>query len=1048
MFGFFFNRPLLLGMILFIGTLLGVVGYLNMPRNLYPDMERPQVTVITQLPGAAALTVAQKVSRPIEQEIYALSGVRDVQGTNKNEVSIVRAEFDYTKGLDGALVDVSNALSRVRGRLPPEALASSVYPVGGFTRPVLVIALSPQDGQSLNLHQIRLIAENDIKNRLVAQPKIANVEVFGGFEPALRIEFDPLKLAAHGLSTSRLQEIVARLDRDAPLGVSQGGDASITLTLYGERSSAEALRRLPLAEGLSLGDVARVELSHAEQFSAFHGNGRPAIAVSVLRAPGGSVQEAIDEAESLLPSLKARYPGIRFEIADTQGEVIQISNANMLEALRDAIVFVSLVMLVFLANWRAVVTALISIPLVFLLTLAALWLLGQELNMIVMTGIILSLGMLVDDAVVVLENIERHLSELKEDAATAVRKGTEEVLFPVFLGTLATAAVLVPLLFVGEFAALMFSHMVRTVLIAVVVSYFLSVTLIPQISRYWYRNGVPPRSRWESAIERTYQRLIQSRAGIYVGLLHYAASGGGLRRLLLLSPAVLLLVVSVAVVMPVIGQDAMPPMDSGVVRMHVKFGGNVPVQAAEERMAEFERELMTDRRLKRFSASYGSEPGVLSLGSGQMPGEVTYNLSYVTRDEREAGSADIEAELRAKLQRVPGTVVAEAYDFGTTVLSTVKAPVNIRLFAEDWRQLPPAAVNAERALRTVPGFTTVAAGWDMLSQEAVLVLDEEKLRSHGLTPDQIAAQLPLKGRDGVVEQAARRGQYPGATLLGRALPLASAGAVTATDTACRWQQPGLGRGGAAGASAQRPAHHQRCAAIHPGFVRLPRPAPDQSSAGGQPTGPGRDAAFRRALPGLRRQRRGGRLQPAHDDRSGHGRPGPVRRARPCLRQRGAGTAVHRHPAAVGDRRHMGLDPVRQGDVHAGHHGGDPAVLHRHQELDPDGGVHPDPAPGRCGYAGGGRGGDQAALSAHPDDGRGDHRWPDSHRSGTCGGAGASVAAGGCRHRRSAGGHRPVPVLSAHVLRLGDAKAADMIRAAQPLQCPGQRRRPARAEREA
>jgi multidrug efflux pump subunit AcrB len=340
MFQFFHARPLLLAMILLVGSLLGVIGYLNLPRNMYPDVERPQVKVITTLPGAAAPTVAHKVSRPIEQELYALAGIRNVQSTNKNEVSIVAAEFEYTKGLDNALLDVNNALSRVRGKLPAEAPPSSVYAAGAFINPVLTLALSPCPGSALTLAQVRLIAENDLRTALITQPHIASVDIFGGYEPALRVEFDPLQLARYRISPAQLQELIARLDRDYPLGINQGAEGLATLTIYGERSSVAAVRDLPLGNGLTLGDVARVELTHAERFSAFHGNGQPAIAMAIQRAPGESVQGAIDDANRILPGLQARYPQIEFAVADTQEELIETSNSNMIEALRDAVLFV------------------------------------------------------------------------------------------------------------------------------------------------------------------------------------------------------------------------------------------------------------------------------------------------------------------------------------------------------------------------------------------------------------------------------------------------------------------------------------------------------------------------------------------------------------------------------------------------------------------------------------------------------------------------------------------------------------------------------------
>jgi len=745
MFRYFHDRPLLLNMILIIASIMGVIGYLKMPRNMYPDVERPQVTIITQLPGAAAQSVAQKVSRLIEQEMYSLSMIKDVQSTNKNEVSIVRTEFEYEKGLDAALLDVNNALSRVRAKLPAEAPPSSVYAVGAFTTPVMVLTLSPKTEDGPTLAQIRLLAENDIRTALVTQPNIANVEVFGGYELAVRIDFDPIKLARYRISQSQLQDLIGKMNRDWPLGNLQGKSSSLTLTIYGERADVGATRLLPLTRDIKLGDVAEVSLAHADRYAAYHGNGKPGIGVAVLRAPGGAVQTAIDDAESVLPKLRAQYPKIEFAVSDTQGELIKLSNENMIKALVDAIIFTSLVILLFLGNWRAVATALISIPLVFLVTLAVLWLLGKELNILVMTGIILALGMLVDDAVVVLENIERHLDVLHEDMRTAVRKGTEEVLYPVFVGTLATAAVISPLMFVGDFPQQVYKHLILTVVIAVFVSYFIAITFIPRLSEFWYRNGLPKKNRFEQKLESIYDHIFAPGVKVYTGMLGFAFRGGIVRRLLLVLPPFALLVFSFNTIIPIIGKEAMPPMDTGYVRVHVRFSANEPVSVAEERLKEFEAHLMQDARVKRVSTIFGSEAGVISLGSGQLPAEATINIAYVTRLERKETSWQIEADLRRQVATLPGVTVADAFDSGTTALSTIKAPVDLRLTADDWRLLPVAAERVKAALQGVPGLSSVSTTWDGYTSEVSLVLDENKLRALGLTPDSIYAQLPLKG---------------------------------------------------------------------------------------------------------------------------------------------------------------------------------------------------------------------------------------------------------------------------------------------------------------
>ncbi len=746
MFRFFYSRPILLGTVLFVMLFLGVLGYLNMPRNMYPDLERPQVTVVTPLPGASALTVAQKVSRPIEQELYTLSHVRDVQSTNKDELSIVRAEFEYVKGLNSALLDVNNALSIVRSRLPPGVAPSSVYAVGSFTQNVMVLSLSVKPGSHLALDQVRLIAENDIRSTLLTQPNISDVEVFGGYEPAVRIDFDPVQLARYHISEAQLNDIVAKTNRDLPVGSAHGKGLNATITIYGERASPQSLRLLPISDnGLLLGDVAEIRLAHADRFSAYHGNGKSAIALSILRAPGGAVQSAIEDVEKVLPILKARYPNIDFDVSDTQGDLIRASNDNMIGALRDAIIFTSIVILFFLANWRAVVTALFSIPLVFLGTLGILWLMGKELNLLVMTGVILSLGMLVDDAVVVLENIERHLEELHEDAHTAVTKGTEEVMFPVFVGTLATVAVTAPLMFVGDFPEQIFNHLILAVLVSLFVSFFVAVTVIPRFSLFWYRSGLSPKNRVEQWMEKTYKRVVAPGARFYTGMLGFAFGGGIMRRVLLVAPAFIFLVFSFRTILPLIGRDALPPMDTGIVRVHVKFGDNESVYTTETRLQDFEKHLMQDPRVVRVSTIFGSEPGILSLGSGQLPAEATFNITYINRLERKETSIQIEADLRREIAAIPDVTINDAYDSGVTALSTIKSPINIRLFANDWHLLHDAGEKVKAALETVPGFSSISTSWDADMMEQNLVLDVDKLNVLGLTPEAVYSQLPLKG---------------------------------------------------------------------------------------------------------------------------------------------------------------------------------------------------------------------------------------------------------------------------------------------------------------
>ena len=284
----------------------------------------------------------------------------------------------------------------------------------------------------------------------------------------------------------------------------------------------EDLKRLPVAPNVTLGDIATVKWEHQRRFSGYLGNGRPAIAVAVQRAPGGSVLSTSKAARAVIDKLIVRYPKITFQIADTQRTLIETANTNMLDALRDAVIFTLLVILLFLGNLRAVVAALVSIPMVFFATIAIIWVTGGELNIIIYTAIILALGMLVDDAVVVLENIERHLSELKEELQTAIVQGTKEVIGPVFAGTIATIAIMFPFLFVGDFPQQIFRPLISTLIIALLVSYFLSITFIPSICFFLYRKG-SSKTRFELVLEKVYQKSFGRLVTPYLSILRFSA---------------------------------------------------------------------------------------------------------------------------------------------------------------------------------------------------------------------------------------------------------------------------------------------------------------------------------------------------------------------------------------------------------------------------------------------------------------------------------------------------------------------------------------------
>ena len=481
--GRYLAKPHLVLSVVLLLAIIGVIGYFKMPINLYPDTDRPQITVITVQPGAAAADIESKISRIIEKELAALSNVVKVSSVSKDEASVVTVEFDYKKTLDAGATDVANALGKVNSLLPADIKAPQIFKFSQASQPTAIVALSPKEGSLLDLAQVRQLADNEIKEELSKVPGIAQVEVFGGFQPELKVAVRPEAMARYGVTITDITTALTANNVNVPDGLIIKAGQQYLLKTQGEFVRPEEAAGIVVAHrqggDVYLRDVATVIRGTAERQSAYHGNGQPAIGMSILRSVSGTTMDGVKAIEGYLPVLQENYPAIHFAITDTQGTLIRTTIDNMSVALRDAIMLTVLVVFLFLGNLRITLLAAIAIPFTYLITFAVLWLIGYELNMIVLTGVILAVGMLLDDAIVVIENIARHYEEHPEKIREAIIGGTEEVMLAIFSGTYATVMVLIPIILAGGYVSVVMGPLVLPMCIALVASYVVSVTIIP-----------------------------------------------------------------------------------------------------------------------------------------------------------------------------------------------------------------------------------------------------------------------------------------------------------------------------------------------------------------------------------------------------------------------------------------------------------------------------------------------------------------------------------------------------------------------------------------
>ncbi|OEU58179.1 MAG: hypothetical protein BA862_14390 [Desulfobulbaceae bacterium S3730MH12] len=731
------QRPYFIYSFLALFVFLGIAGYQKVDRKLFPESNYPEIAVVIIQPGGSAKTLAANVAVPVEEELYSLDKIRRVFSTTIDEVSVIRAEFEYSKDLDMAASDVTGSLNKIRSVLPPDIKEPQVHKISAATAPVVVIGIS---SDSIPLPDIRQLAENQLRHELLKTQGVANVDIFGSYKKEVQIIIDKTRLDQYGLGLSTVLTTLQSNNKDYAVGFISNDKGRYLLKSPGKEETIEDIRDLQLTPNIRLSDVSNIYFGHYENSSGYYGNGRESIALSIQRGLNADVLGTVSRVEEKLAKIKTDYPNLRFEITDTQKDTIVQSTENMFEALRDAIIMSTIVVFFFLASFRQVLIVLATIPVVYATTIALMWIVGIEFNVVTLTGIILALGLLLDDTVVVMENIERHYKKGGDDIRKSVLSGTKEIMFADLSGTVTTMIALAPILFVGGYPQTIFRPLVGTLLLALTASYVISITAVPLLSLKILTMEHP----WILRLENFFHRItgfvmdqIRSFFSVAVSL----ALRSKIAAVAYFICLALLFVISVRGVMPTVGQELMPPMDTGGVRVNIVTDPNLPIEASQRIIGEVNTILTENGPLLRLSSAIGSEPGVLSIGSGSGTDHIAITATYVNRYEREETIWEIEHRLRPLLARIDNIKSLEVVDFGATAMASIRASVDVTLSSPNFADLETAGDLVEKALYKTKGLVSVARTWHNDKTIYNLEIDQARAAMYGLKSGDIAGQL-------------------------------------------------------------------------------------------------------------------------------------------------------------------------------------------------------------------------------------------------------------------------------------------------------------------
>ncbi|HNR69287.1 MAG TPA: efflux RND transporter permease subunit [bacterium] len=724
-------------------VVFGLLAYFSLPIQLFPETAPPLVNVLTSYPGAAAADVADLVSDPIETECAALEGVYQVSSTSQDGLSLVSVEFDYDLSVELAAIDVQNAVARIRGKLPREIIEPQVLKFSTSDRPVLTMGLSAED-----LTAVRRLAQDVLAPEIQRVPGVALVDVFGGHQPEIAVEIDRNRLEAYRLQPAAIVEAIQSHNVSLPAGQIRSADRQYTFRIDGQSRTLRDLEEIPLTapdgKRLRLRDVAEIREGSGEDQARFRVNGRAAIAVQVFKQDNANTVAVVEALQAKFAEIGRRYPNLELIEAEETASFTRQVVDNMLGSVWQALFLAAVMIFLFLGSIRRGAVVLVSMPLSFLLTFAGMKLFAIEVNMVTLTAIILAVGMVVDAAVVVLENITRRHRQDHLSALEAARQGANEIQFAVLAGNLTTLTVLVPLLFLYGFVGKTFGPLASTLIIAFVSSLLVALIVVPILTLMVSGEG----GRVEALagkLTAPWNRLMDAVRDWYIRLLQKTLN----RRWLVLVSAVVLLLFSL-VLLRSRGMELLPKMDGGSSFVAVETNPGSSLDETERVMEQVEQVILQEAELVRLSDQIGFEPGMHSFGSGgvQGPTQGYLSITWTPRTDRKESIWQIQQRLRERLGQIPNIQNLVVRESGSTAKATTASSIVVRIRGEDPLVLDRLGDQVVQKIALVDGVVNPYRSWRLDQHNRVISIDTDRALEVGIPPALAARQL-VHALDGI-----------------------------------------------------------------------------------------------------------------------------------------------------------------------------------------------------------------------------------------------------------------------------------------------------------
>lgn len=741
------RRPITTIMAFVAIIILGFVSFVGLPIDLLPEIEPPFISVLTQYPGASAQDVETNITEKMETALSGVSDLKKITSTSIDNISVVSLEFEYGTNLDEASNNVRDLLEFVKRDLPDDAETPTIFKFSTNFFPVLFVSVTAEQ----SFPGLNKLIQDRIADQLKRLPGVGTVQIFGGPIREIQVRLDPQKLEAYNLSASQLSQVLAAENLTLPAGDIKMGRIDYNVRVPGEFTDPNQIKNIVVGQQngriIYVKDVAEVLDTLKERTITSRLNQKIGLQLIVQKQSGANtvsvarnVIKAIDELKKDLPS------DVKVNIVNDSSEFIISSINNLAEAVLLGGVFVSLVILLFLRQWRGTIIVLLTIPFSLIAAFIYLYFTGNTINIISLSSLSIAIGMVVDDAIVILENISRHIERGSKPREAAIF-ASSEVGLAVAAATFTIVAVFFPLVFLTGISGILFRQLGFLVTITILVSLMAALTLIPMLSA---RVLLSKEETEKKPIKSALLRKIHDSLGImldaldnfYKNVLTWALS----HTKIVVGSALLLIVIAFGLV-PFIGTEFMPEADSAQISIAAELETGTKLENTVDVVKRIEKIISNDFPEVQF---YSARAGVNDLGFstvifGQDEGSNIFNMQMrlLRKNERKRTIWEIAELLRKKVEPIAGIkklTISTQSGIGS-LFGGGGSPIQIDIIGHNLNQTTQIANQIAQKLREIPGSRDVIISKGDDKPELQVILDREKLSLVGLNTALVANSI-------------------------------------------------------------------------------------------------------------------------------------------------------------------------------------------------------------------------------------------------------------------------------------------------------------------